>query len=74
MISHFAYGISLLLVLFVLFCVLQHTLHPFIHTPIHIQTELLTDVVVDFHSQFSHLEKRRKLSKKRKDLFRFDQN
>lgn len=57
------------------FClILRFTAHPSTHSPIHIRTELLTDIVVDFHSQFSHLEKRRKLSKKRKDLFRFDQN
>lgn len=92
MISHFAYGTSLLFVLFVLLCFLQlaHT-----YTIIHIfgtGAKLLTDVVVDFlhfpldpasHSlalavsamvSFSRNEKRRKLSKKRKDLFRFDQN
>jgi len=63
MISHFAYGISLLLVLFVLLCLHRHT-------DAH---KLLTDVVVDF-PPFPPLGKRRKLSKKRKDLFRFDQN
>lgn len=48
MISHFAYGTSLLFVLFVLLCFLQlaHT-----YTIIHISgsgAKLLTDVVVDF--------------------------